>query len=74
MFVYKMIQIIGDKNMKDVFKVLQRLIDERGLLQVADMLGHTNSLRLQRWISAGKIPDAQIGPVKAVLSATGELS
>jgi len=59
--------------MKDIFKVLDRLVKERGILQVADLLGHSNSLRLKRWIAAGSIPESQREGVKAILELRGEL-
>ena len=57
--------------MKELLKVLKRLVDNEGLTQVSAKLGHSNTIRLSRWIKNGSIPKGELGVVRTILKHEG---
>jgi hypothetical protein len=53
--------------MSELLSALKLQVQARGLVDTAHMLGHNNTQTLSRWIRLGKIPDGQVGGVRAIL-------
>lgn len=60
--------------MKEIIKVLENLVAERGLPAVSADLGHYDTQRLRRWLKEKNIPQREVGVVKKILEHMGELS
>lgn len=59
--------------MPDISKLLFQLIDERGALAVASMLGHDDTAIILRWKKEGEIPRGKRWDVQEILIKEGHI-
>lgn len=58
-------------NKQELLDFLKKFIEENSLVKAADALGHTNTMKIYRWINKGSIPDSQVEMVQAILEKKG---
>lgn len=53
--------------MDELLATLKGLVEKTSLVQVAHMLGHTDTQTLRRWINQGRIPKSSLIGVRSTL-------
>jgi len=59
--------------MDNTLEIIKDLVKRDGVLSVAQMLEHSDTQNIKRWIKNDKIPSGQIAGIRAILSIKGEL-
>lgn len=57
--------------MKDVISALSAHVTAHGAVKTANLIGHSNTSTLSRWIKSGKMPEYLVKGIRAILEADG---